>query len=174
MENVYKIKTKLKTPGFKPIAKVDCTFFDTSNPTIGYPGICYIFGFDNGYGAEVRKNYLVNGYTENKWELDLLCKKDGEWVHDIQHAITGYNFLDYLSDADVTDILTWIRDGRLDEAWCANEIAEDYHDISDADIYDDYGDGEEFDDWGDSEVHPVRIQSHSPVAPAVEGYNIYI
>ena len=158
MTNVDKIKAKIKlnTPGFKHIAKVDCSFYDKDNPVAFYPGIIYIFGFDNGYGAEVRKNYLTNGYTENKWELDLLCKKDDQWVHDIHHAITGYSFLDCLSDEDVTDILTWIRDGRLDEAWCGNEIAEDYHDISDSDIYDDYGDGEELDEYGNSPIAPIR------------------
>ena len=156
MTNLYKIKTKLNTPEFKHIAKVDCSFFDQHNSDIGYPGISYIFGFDNGYGAEVRKNYLTNGYTENKWELDLLCKKDDQWVHDIHHAITGYSFLDCLSDDDVIDILTWIRDGRLDEAWCGNEIAEDYHDISDSDIYDNYGDGEELDEYGNSPIAPIR------------------
>lgn len=70
-----------------------------------YPGVGYVFMFDNEYGASVVKHFGSYGYESDEWELAVIDKL-GNLVYDT--PITD-DVLGYLSDEEVDKILNDIK-----------------------------------------------------------------
>ena len=110
------IHLELDTPGFKPDLIENRTL-----PAIrGFeerPGVRYRFTFSNGWGASVIKHSGSYGYKDDLWEVALLHRNVtlNFWEYDDSHAITYYDVLGYLSDGDVTYLLSQIQDGKVDK-----------------------------------------------------------
>lgn len=112
------IHLKLETPGFEP----DLVENRTLPAMCGFeerPGVRYRFTFSNGFGASVIKHSGSYGYEYDLWEIGLLHfnVKSNFWEYDDSHAITDYDVLGYLTDEDATNLLSQIRDGRLNECF---------------------------------------------------------
>lgn len=78
-----------------------------------FDGIQYLFKFDNGYGGSVIKHYGSYGSNEDLWELAVVKYTNPDSVDqfelvydtDITDDVKGY-----LTDYDVVDLLSQIRD----------------------------------------------------------------
>lgn len=102
---------------------LDCKEFDEylidtyQDCIMDFPGIHYIFRFNNGFGASVVKCFGSKGYEQDLWELGVILfeeenkKATDEYMLWYPYTILkGNDVLGSLNDTQVREILQKIKD----------------------------------------------------------------